>query len=179
MIRWEEVIKIGQFNKPHGIKGELSFAFTDDCFDESECPFLIGELDGILVPFVLESYRFKSDSIALVQLSGVDSEEKAKRLTNVPVYFPKTAIHTNRPDPGDYSWDYFTGYTLIDELTGPVGTITGVDDSTQNTLFLVDRVGEELLIPAVAEIITAVDHAAKTITLRLPDGLLTLNPTCS
>ena len=175
MINREEVIRIGQFNKPHGINGELSFTFTDDCFDESECPFLIVELDGILVPFVLESYRFKSDSTVFVHLSGVDSEEKAKRFTNVPVYFPKNAIRTKRSDAGDYTWDYFTGYTLIDELTGLVGTITGVDDSTQNTLFLVDRVGDELFIPAVAEIITGVDHVAKTITLHLPDGLLTLN----
>lgn len=30
MIRKEEVYKIGIFNKPHGIHGELSFTFTDD-----------------------------------------------------------------------------------------------------------------------------------------------------
>ena len=175
MIKWEEVIKIGQFNKPHGINGELSFTFSNDCFDESECPFLIGEIDGILVPFVLESYRFKSDATAFVQLSGVDSEEKAKRFTNVPVYFPKNAIGENHPDADDYTFDDFTGYTLIDESAGPVGIITGLEDSTLNTLFIVERVGEELFIPCVADIITGVNHAAKTITFRLPDGILTLN----
>ena len=175
MIKREEVIRIGQFNKPHGINGELSFTFTNDCFDDSECAFLIVELDGILVPFELKSYRFKSDSTALVQLSGIDSEEKAKRLTNVQVYFPKNAIQTDRSIVDDYTWDYFTGYALIDEFTGSVGTITGVDESTLNTLFIVDRVGEELFIPAVADIITAVDHDAKTVTFRLPDGILTLN----
>ena len=30
MITREELIKIGRFNKPHGVKGELSFTFTDD-----------------------------------------------------------------------------------------------------------------------------------------------------
>jgi len=33
MIKREEVYKIGLFNKPHGIHGELSFSFTDDVFD--------------------------------------------------------------------------------------------------------------------------------------------------
>ena len=35
MIKKEEVYKIGLFNKPHGIHGELQFTFTDDIFDLS------------------------------------------------------------------------------------------------------------------------------------------------
>lgn len=30
MIKKDEVFKIGIFNKPHGVKGEISFTFTDD-----------------------------------------------------------------------------------------------------------------------------------------------------
>lgn len=33
MIRKEEVYRIGQLAKPHGIKGEVAFHFTDDIFD--------------------------------------------------------------------------------------------------------------------------------------------------
>ena len=54
MIKREEVYKIGIFNKPHGIHGELSFTFTDDIFDRVEAEYLICLLDGILVPFFLE-----------------------------------------------------------------------------------------------------------------------------
>ena len=39
MIRKEEVYKIGIFNKPHGIHGELSFTFTDDIFDRVEAEY--------------------------------------------------------------------------------------------------------------------------------------------
>ena len=48
MIKREEVYKIGIFNKPHGIHGELSFTFTDDIFDRVEAEYLICLLDGIL-----------------------------------------------------------------------------------------------------------------------------------
>ena len=58
MIRKEEVYKIGIFNKPHGIHGELSFTFTDDIFDRVEAEYLICLLDGIFVPFFIEEYRF-------------------------------------------------------------------------------------------------------------------------
>lgn len=64
MIRKEEVYKIGIFNKPHGIHGELSFTFTDDIFDRVEAEYLICLLDGIFVPFFIEEYRFRSDTTA-------------------------------------------------------------------------------------------------------------------
>lgn len=50
MIKREDVYKIGVFNKPHGIHGELSFTFTDDIFDRVEAEYLICLLDGIFVP---------------------------------------------------------------------------------------------------------------------------------
>lgn len=90
MIKKEEVYKIGLFNKPHGIHGELQFTFTDDIFDRVDCDYLICLLDGIFVPFFIEEYRFRSDSTALVKLEGVDSAERARMFTNIEVYFPVT-----------------------------------------------------------------------------------------
>ena len=59
MIKKDEVFKIGIFNKPHGVKGEISFTFTDDIFDRVECEYLVCLLDGIFVPFFIEEYRFR------------------------------------------------------------------------------------------------------------------------
>ena len=47
MIKKEEVYRIGIFNKPHGVKGELQFSFTDDIFDRVEADYLICLMDGI------------------------------------------------------------------------------------------------------------------------------------
>ena len=88
MIKKEEVYKIGLFNKPHGIHGELQFTFTDDIFDRVDCDYLICLLDGIFVPFFIEEYRFRSDSTALVKLEGIDTAERARMFTNIEVYFP-------------------------------------------------------------------------------------------
>ena len=92
MIKKDEVFKIGIFNKPHGVKGEISFTFTDDIFDRVECEYLVCLLDGIFVPFFIEEYRFRSDTTALVKLEGVDTSEKARMFTNVEVYFPKKYV---------------------------------------------------------------------------------------
>ena len=82
MIKKDEVFKIGVFNKPHGVKGELSFTFTDDIFDRVDGEYLICLLDGILVPFFIEEYRFKSDNVALIKFERIDTNEAASIFTN-------------------------------------------------------------------------------------------------
>ena len=81
MIKKEEVYRIGIFNKPHGVKGEVSFTFTDDIFDRVDGEYLLLMMDGILVPFFLEEYRFKSDNVALVKLEDIDTAEVEALLT--------------------------------------------------------------------------------------------------
>jgi 16S rRNA processing protein RimM len=171
MIKRDDLVKIGKFNKSHGIKGELSFSFTNDSFDNNECSFFICELDAIFVPFKLEEYRFTSNSSALVKLKNVDSEKKARLLVNKEVYFYKAYLkETTLSDI--VSWDYFLNFTLIDERFGTIGVITAIDDSTINTLFIIEKENDEIFIPAVDEIITHIDEEQKKIYVELPDGLL-------
>jgi len=173
MIKRDELVKIGQIKKPHGIKGELSFNFTDDSFDESDCPFLICEIEGIFVPFRLEEYRFKSDTSALITLKTIDSEEKAKTLTGKDVYFLKKHISEESLNE-NLTWEYFIGFTLIDERHGKIGVVSAIDESTINTLFIIQTDEKELLIPANNEIITHINEEQKEIFVFLPDGLLEL-----
>lgn len=169
MIKKEDLVRIGKINKPHGIKGEMSFSFTNDSFDESSCPFLILEIEGIYVPFRLNEYRFTSDSNALIQLQNIDSDQKARTLTNKEVYFSKSLL---RQDVDSYTWDFFIGYTVIDEKEGEIGVIQYVDESTANTLFVIKKGNKDLLVPAVEELITHIDEEQKKIYVLLPEGLL-------
>ena len=50
-----------------------------------------------------------------------------------------------------------------------------VDTSTPNTLFVIDRGGNELLVPAREEFILDMDTKHRVITVRLPEGLLDLD----
>ena len=63
MIRRDNVYKIGKLGKPHGVKGEITFAITDDVFDRVDADYLILDIDGILVPFYIEEYRFKNEDV--------------------------------------------------------------------------------------------------------------------
>lgn len=171
MIKKEEVYKIGIFNKPHGIHGELQFTFTDDIFDRADCDYLVCLLDGIFVPFFIEEYRFRSDSTALVSLEGIDTAERARMFTNVEVYFPVKYAEESE----GVSWDFFVGFRMKDVSHGMLGEVVAVDTATMNTLFVVEREGEELLVPAQEEFILKIDQNRKLITVDLPEGLLNLD----
>lgn len=173
MIKREEVYKIGIFNKPHSIHGELLFTFTDDIFDRVEAEYIVCLLDGIFVPFFIEEYRFRSDTTALMKLEGVDTAERARMFTNVEVWFP--VKHADEAEPEELTWNYFVGFRMEEIHHGYLGDVTEVDTSTLNTLFVVDHNGEELLIPAQEEFITDIDQKHKVITVSLPAGLVNLD----
>ncbi len=173
MIRRDELIKIGRFNKPHGVRGEISMTFTDDAFDRCDSPYIVCLVDGIFVPFFIEEYRFKSDSTALMKLCDVDNETDAAAFTLLDVYYPKR--YYVESDEAATPGDYFIGFSVVDSEKGALGRIIAIDDATVNVLFVVAAPdGKELLIPAQEAFVESIDEEARTIHMHLPDGLLDL-----
>ena len=172
MIKKENTYRIGRITKAHGLKGEVVFNFEDDIFDRVECPYLICEVDGILVPFFIEEYRFKNDSSALMKFEDIDSVEQAQRLLGSEVYFENKYIEEG--DAEEVSLNYFIGFTLTDTDGHTIGRITGIDDQTENWLFEVETATSSVLIPAHDDFITAINHQNKTIEMNLSEGLLDL-----
>ncbi len=169
MIEESSIYKIGVLTRTHGVRGEISFTFFDDVWDRADADYLILRIDGILVPFFLEEYRFRSDSVALLKFQGYDSSEQVLEFCGAEVFFPFDL--TPQPDENDeLTWRYFTGFRVVDVRVGELGTIDHVDDSTSNILFHVGN----LLIPAAEPFFRQVDHQKRLITMELPEGLLEL-----
>ena len=169
MIKQEEVYKIGRLGKSHGVRGEVSFLFDDDVFDRVDADYLILDIDGILVPFFIEEYRFRSDTTALMKFEGIDTQERARELTGCDVYFPRNLAAS---DDDSISWSAIVGFDIIDASTEKsIGRITSIDDSTLNILFCLE---DGHLIPASEDLITQIDQQTRTITMHLPAGLLDL-----
>lgn len=168
MIKPEEVYRIGRLGKAHGVKGEVSFQFDDDIFDRVDSDYLILEVDGILVPFFIEEYRFRSDTVALVKFEDVDTQQRAQELTGCDVYFPRSLAD----DDETPSLSMLIGFDVVDVTTGTtVGRIAAIDDSTANLLFELE---DGRLIPAAEELITNIDSKNKVIKMTIPEGLLEL-----
>ncbi|MBQ4485337.1 MAG: 16S rRNA processing protein RimM [Prevotella sp.] len=169
----KDVYRIGRIGKPHGVKGEMNFMFTDDVFDRTDSDYLIIEVEGLLVPFFIEEYRFRSDETALLKLCDIDTQEQARQFTNCEVFFERSKADT----PADeLTWAQIVGFQIVDENNGEiVGEIVAVDDSTENILFEIETTkGHQTLIPAHDSLIRNIDTSSQTITMMIPDGLLEL-----
>ena len=172
MIQESEVQRIGTIVKPHGVGGEMavtvpaSLNWTDDL----DC--LVCSMDGILVPFFVESIREKSSTTILVKFEGYDTVESTGRFMGVTVYMPLRFVAENAED--ELEWGCFLDWKVVDAAAGPLGTIHAVDDSTPNILFLVKDGERERIIPANGEWITGVDRKNRTLKYKLPEGLAEL-----
>lgn len=172
MIRKEDVYQIGKLTKAHGLNGEMNFQFTDDVWDRVESEYLICEVDGILVPFFLEEYRFRSDSTALVKFEDLESAEAVRFLVNTEVYLEKK--YQEELDEDEVSLNYFIGFKMVEDDT-EIGIIVDIDDNTENWLFIVERPnGDEVMIPAHEEFIAEIKQEEKIMVMDLPLGLLEL-----
>jgi len=167
MIKQEEVYKIGRLGKSHGVKGEISFQFDDDIFDRVDAEYLVLDIDGILVPFFMEEYRFRNDTVCLVKFCDIDTQQRAQELTGCDVYFPRALAEEGEEMPSLAS---LVGLCIIDTSSKKtVGRIAAIDDTTQNILFELE---DGTLIPASDELIESIDINKKEIIMNIPNGLL-------
>ena len=167
MIKREEVYKIGRLGKSHGVKGEVSFQFDDDIFDRVDADYLVLDIDGILVPFFLEEYRFRNDSVCIVKFCDIDTQQRAQELTGCDVFFPRALAEEADEQPSLAS---LVGFTIVKVSDGKnIGNIAAIDDSTINILFELE---DGTLIPASDELIEDIDTEQKQIRMNIPKGLL-------
>lgn len=180
MIADNEVYKIGQLTRTHGVHGEVAFRFTDDVWDRADADYVFLRLDGLLVPFFLEEWRFRSDDVALLKFEDIDTADTALELVGADVFFPK-ALTPEDIDDEELTWQHFNGFEVVNVPEGSpegvlLGSVTSVLDQTSNVLLVVTTPeGSEILIPAHEDFVISADHRERRLYVSIPDDLLTLN----
>jgi 16S rRNA processing protein RimM len=168
-----DLIAIGRVTRPQGRHGEVRVEpLTDDPLrfqDLTECclvPPETGERRAV------EAVWFQGTAPVL-KLEGVGSIDEAERLRGRLVAVPRAAV---RPLAGDrfYSFDLI-GSTVTDSGGAVLGTLTDVLAGDAHDLWVATVGGRECLIPAVREIVTRVDPAARVVVIRPPAGLRDLD----
>ena len=177
MITREELIAIGHYNKPHGVAGELSATVDVDIDVLSGLSCLVSDMDGIYVPFFVNSLRPKTSETVLLTIDGINSEQEAARLVNHDIFALKREYRQESvdADADGYPLDYFIGFELQDSDGTRVGEIVQVDEQTENAIFIVDDGEGELLLPASDDLIVEFDLDKKLMVMDLPQGILDLN----
>jgi len=108
----------------------------------------------------------------VLRFAGCDTADAAAALAGRLVAVPRAEALT--PPPGRfYPWQ-LAGCLVVTEEGREVGRVTGIEHGPAQDLWVVADGGVERLIPAVPEIVTEVDLAARRVVIRPPEGLLEL-----
>lgn len=172
-MKKENCFYLGKIVKKYSFKGELLAKLDTDepeLYEHLDAIFI--DLRGNLIPFLIESSQLHKSDLLRLRLEDVDNESDADALLKSDLYLPLELLP--QLNGNKFYFHEVIGFKIRDEKFGEVGTIIGINDSTAQALFEVDRNGVEILIPMNDEFIVKVDRAQKTIMVNTPDGLIEL-----
>jgi len=174
MIRKEDSLLLGTITKPHGTKGSLLLWLRNiKAEDIKKWESVFVEIDGLLVPFFIESFKENATDSLILKFEGVLSETEAKTFAGKDVYVE--AGHVKKKRHSDPKLPVLKGFKVIDETFGFIGIAGEIADIEHNPLLIVNNEKKEFLIPVHEDIILAIDKKTKEIRIHAPEGLLDLN----
>ena len=165
------MIAIGIIRKPHGVRGEASVeAWTGslDRFTEVGNVTLVSPDEREKREVTIDSVRVHGDR-ALLKFSGIESPEDVDALRGWTLEIPDDAAKKLEED--EYFLHDLIGMKLVDESGAEKGVVTDAYEGGGGTLLEVTRGKRKFDLPFASEICVKIDVAAKTITVRLPEGI--------
>ena len=105
-----------------------------------------------------------------MRFEDVNTEAEADALIGAHLYLPLEFLP--KLSGNKFYYHEIIGFTAEDKSFGKIGNITGVNDTTSQALFEIDRDGKQILIPIIDHFIKKVDRENKSILLNVPEGLI-------
>lgn len=168
-----EFYEIGKIVNTHGIRGEVRVLSSTDFENER---FKVGQ------QVVAQSLRYP-DGLALTiktirrhkQFILVSFEEMADLTAVEPLKGAKLMIEASARhelDDGNFYYSDIIGLDVIDEAGAKLGVIKEILSPGANDVWVVQRPKQnDLLLPAIKDVILAVDVAANHVVVAVPEGL--------
>ena len=169
----EECFYLGRIVSKFSFKGEVLIKLdTDEPETYLEMESVFVEYDNNLVPFFIEKSSLQKSNLLRVKFEEVDAEEDAEDLLKCDLYLPLNLLPELSED--QFYFHEIIGFTVQDENYGTVGALTGVNDTTSQALFEIEKNGKQILIPMNDQFLQKVDKKNKVIHVKTPEGLIDL-----
>lgn len=169
----EGYLAVGMITGPHGIRGEVKVELHTD-FPERFAPGAILYLGESLQEVeILQARPHKGQYLLL--LAGIHERNTADNLRGQWLFIPES--QAAELDEDTYWVHDIIGLRVQTEEGRYLGVVQDVLETGANDVYVVDppadvNQGRPLLLPAIAEVIQAVDLATGIMTIRLMAGLL-------
>jgi 16S rRNA processing protein RimM len=162
-------LAVGRIARPWGVRGELKVEIL------TEDPARFEWLETVYVgprftPYRLESSRQHLGAV-LLKLAGCDDRNAAEALRGLVVQVPiKDALPL---EEGEYWVHQILGLEVWTTEGELLGVVREVLETKANDVYVVqDRVGRQVLIPALKSVVLDINLEARRVLVALPEGLV-------
>lgn len=163
-----EWVPVGSVRRPAGLKGEIAItAYGDD--PARFPPGMPLQIRG--AQYQVSSSRRGPRSSILLRLDGIDDVDAAGALRGAEILADPASL-PDQPQ-GVYYHYQLIGLTVRTVAGDNVGELVEIMETGGNDVYVVKAVeGQEILVPAVADVIVEVDLADGIMKIDPPRGLL-------
>jgi 16S rRNA processing protein RimM len=172
-MKIEDCFFLGKIVRKYSFHGELLIKLDTDqpeLYENLEAVFI--DYRNTFIPFFIESSQLHKSDLLRVQFEDVHTEAEADSLLKSDVYLPLEFLP--KLEGNKFYFHEVIGFSIEDVNFGKVGIIKGVNDSTAQALFEIEKDGKEILIPVNDQFIVKVDRTKKTVIVDTPEGLIDL-----
>ena len=161
-------LPIGKVIKVHGLKGQLKvipYGETLSCLGAGET--VIASLtDGATQR--LTTVEVRPHHKAFLFLSReISSLEEAHRLVGAELCVPESRLPPTAPD--EFYWYQLIGLEVVDSDGRKLGKIAEILETGSNDVYIVRQESEEILVPAIYEVVRKVDLVRRMVIVDLPE----------
>jgi len=160
---------IGKLRRPHGIQGEILMDVLTDFPERLEKGVIIYMGDQHQ-PLKIRSCRRQNQAM-LLAFDGFIDPQTVGQLRNELLY---VRADDRPPLPeGEYYHHQLLGLEVVDETGQWLGVLTKILDTGANDVYVVRPVrGQEILLPAIEQVILDIDLEHKQMRVHILPGLI-------
>lgn len=163
-------MEIGVLQKSYGIHGHAKARFD---LDLSELPqYIFLEIDGAFIPFGVEE---TDPAKNLIKLEWLNTPESVDKLMPSNVFLARNDMMQSLDQSENVLLSALKNYTLMDKDNDKIGIIKQIEQYPSQLMLIIEREGEEHLLPFHEDLILEMDHFSKVVSYDIPEGLLDIN----
>ena len=160
-------VAVGRVIRPHGFDGTIRV----QSYSDNPARFQVGNnLTVAGKTRAISDFRMLPDGYALLRLEGLESVDAVRSLAGQWLVAPTDSA----PDlpPGEYYHYQLVGLTVVTDQGEDLGTLQEVLVTGGNDVYVVQsEAGDEILLPAISQVIKQVDLSAGRMLVHLINGL--------
>jgi len=160
---------IGRILGPVGVDGEMRVQALTDFPERFEGLSSVHVGDN-LRPFDVKKVRLEGGETVLIKLDGVDTADAARAMRNFELAVPIDQAVSLEADR--YYWHEIVGLEVWTDTGVDLGKVQEVLRTGSNDVYVVGMGAQEILIPAIEDVVKNIDLRAGKMIVHLIPGLI-------